>query len=84
MIQRRETDPAAAGRKGPRRSETISLKLPADLAAALDRLAERDHPGATRADALVAAFRDWATARGLLAGADEGLRPDELNASNDG
>jgi hypothetical protein len=36
-----------------------------------------------RAAAIVAAFRDWAAARGLVASTDEGLRPDELNASND-
>ncbi|KAB2955736.1 MAG: hypothetical protein F9K19_10545 [Rhizobiaceae bacterium] len=60
------------------------MELPRELSSALDRFIERDHPEMDRSEAIVAAFRDWATARGLVANADEGLRPDELNASNDG
>lgn len=84
MTEKRETAPAPRAGETLRHREVLSIELPADLSAALDRLVERDHPGKTRGEALVAAFRDFATARGLVAGADEGLRPDELNASNDG
>jgi hypothetical protein len=84
MDQRPDPDPAAGRSAEHRPAETLAIELPAALAAALDRLVERDHPELTRAEAMVAAFRDFASAHGLVATTDEGLRPDELNASNDG
>lgn len=84
MNQRRNPDPAASRPAGRRPNEILAIELSAGLSSALDRLVERDHPDLTRAEALVAAFRDFASAHGLVPTADEGLRPDELNASNDG
>ncbi len=84
MIQRHDPDRTAGGSPAAQQSGTITLALPPELSAALDRFIERDHPEMARAEAIVAAFRDWATARGLVASVDQGLRPDELNASNDG
>lgn len=43
-------------------------------------------PDTSRPEALRIAFRDWAIANGYLRHdtANEALRPDQLNASNDG
>ncbi len=83
MIQRHDPDRTASGSPAAQQYETVILELPPELSTALDRLIERDSPEMHRAAAIVAAFRDWAAARGLVASTDEGLRPDELNASND-
>ncbi|HHZ10785.1 MAG TPA: hypothetical protein GX405_18610 [Rhizobiales bacterium] len=83
MIQRLDPKRIAGGTPATRQSETLTVYLPPELSAALDRLIDRDYPGMGRSEAIVAVFRDWATARGLVAGSDEGLRPEELNASND-
>lgn len=84
MDQRDNPDPATGRPVARRSTETLAVDLPAELSAALDRFVERDHPDLTRAEALAAAFRDFASAHGLGATADEGMKPDELNASNDG
>jgi len=60
----------------------ISVRLEDDLLSALDRYA-KEQGELTRPQALRAAFRDWATAHGYVASADEGRRPEDLNASND-
>lgn len=61
----------------------VGARLEPDLLSALDRYA-REHGEMTRPQALRAALRDWATAHGYLPSADEGTRPEDLNASNDG
>lgn len=63
---------------------SLTITLNADLAAALESFIEREHPELTPEEALRLAFRDWATARGLVPTMDAGLRPEQLNASNDG
>ena len=76
-----------AGMKEPSmHTEPLSLNitLSPDLAAALESFIEREHPDLTPEEALRLAFRDWATARGLVPSMDAGLRPEQLNASNDG
>lgn len=62
---------------------TIELKE-AELVA-LDRYIRDRMPGATRERALSDILAAWAAAQPATAhpAADEGLRPDELNASND-
>jgi hypothetical protein len=62
----------------------VCAAMSPDLIAALDRYIAGEQPTMTRPEALRAAFRDWATGRGLVESADEGLKPGELNASNDG
>jgi hypothetical protein len=84
MRQKHDIDQVAGNFPAAPQSEIITLELSPDLAAALDRFIERDRPEMSRAEAMAAAFREWATARGLVASADDGLRPEELNASNDG
>lgn len=60
----------------------VAVHLPPDLLAALDRYA-REHEDMTRPQALRSAFREWAVAHGYAPSADEGTRPEDLNASND-
>jgi hypothetical protein len=45
---------------------TISLQLPPDLLAAVDRFIEEDSPAVTRNDAMLAALRAWAVGNGLM------------------
>ncbi|CAH1648063.1 conserved hypothetical protein [Hyphomicrobiales bacterium] len=52
--------------------------------AALDRYIEQRAPAYSRAELIAQIVAEWAKAQGAGHGAaDEGLRPDELNASND-
>jgi len=84
MRQKHDIDQAIGNPQTDLQPEELTLELSPDLAAALDRFIEREHAVMTRSEAMAAAFREWATARGLVASADDGLRPEELNASNDG
>lgn len=68
------------------KQETLSVTLPANIIAALDRYVSTQDQGISREDALISALRDWAMQNGLLQSGmngDEGLRPDQLNATND-
>ena len=63
----------------------IMVRLPADLARAVDRLIEEHDGRETRAQAIVSALREWAHARGYLdEPREEGIRPEDLSAENDG
>ena len=84
MRQKHDIDQTIGNSPAVPQSEVLTLDLPADLAVALDRFIDREHPEMARSEALVTAFREWATSRGLVATTDDGLRPEELNASNDG
>ncbi|MBN7763636.1 hypothetical protein JYP52_21075 [Nitratireductor aquibiodomus] len=73
-------------KQGNDKQETLSVTLPANIIAALDRYVSTQDQGITREDALISALRDWAMQNGLLQSGmngDEGLRPDQLNATND-
>ncbi len=79
MKQKNETQP-------PVTLESLSNALPADVVAALDRFSAMEGAGMTREQALVTALRTWALSRGLLHienDGSEGLRPEQLNATND-
>lgn len=67
---------------------TVTIALEADEAAALDRYRRDLGPSASRSDALSAILREWMSQS--RAGpvdssdpVDEGMRPSELNSSND-
>ncbi|WP_292896164.1 MULTISPECIES: hypothetical protein [unclassified Nitratireductor] len=65
---------------------TLSRALPNDIVAALDRFSAMEGAGMTREQALLTALRTWALSKGLLKtqeGGREGLRPEQLNATND-
>lgn len=49
------------------RQDEVVVRLAPELMEALDRFIEEDRRGTTRADALSAAFRDWAEDKGYLA-----------------
>jgi len=67
------------------KEDGILVRLPADLARAVDRLIEEHGGRETRAQAIVWALREWAHARGYLdEPGEEGIRPEDLNAGNDG
>ncbi|TCR66523.1 hypothetical protein [Bosea sp. BK604] len=64
----------------------ISLHLSADELAAVDRHLRESQSRQSREEALAGIIRRWAVDKGLLPeqGDEDGLEPDELNASNDG
>lgn len=64
----------------------VGVRMPPDLLSALDRFVTEEKPSMSRPEALRLAFREWAIGRGFYPEqpADEGKRPSELNAGNDG
>ena len=76
-------------RRGPKptgKGTLVGVRLQPNLLIALDRFIADTKPDTSRPEALRIAFRDWAIANGYLRhdAADEALRPDQLNANNDG
>lgn len=63
--------------------ERITVTLDAALLAALDHFITTKAPGLTRQEALRKAFAHWAAERGYLPAGQAGIRPEDLNASND-
>ncbi len=61
----------------------LSITLEAELVLALDRFIAEVGVELSRPEALRSAFRNWAVAHGYLHPGDEGIRPEDLNASND-
>lgn len=60
----------------------ITVRLPGDLLRALDRFIDVH---GDRPQAVVSALREWAHAKGYLSEpGDEGIRPEDLSAANDG
>lgn len=55
--------------------------LPADLAGALSAFAARSEINPQ--EALERILREWLTRNGYLAHGDDGIHPEDLNASND-
>ena len=65
--------------------DSLVLRLPAALAAALDRYREEHAIGDGREQAVLAVLREWALDRGYMSEAgEEGIRPEDLTAANDG
>jgi len=61
---------------------TISVRLPPDLLAALDKFAERDDVE-TRSEAARLILKLWLEDNQMLETGQKGTRPEDLNASND-
>jgi len=61
---------------------TISVQLPPDLLAALDKFAERDDVE-TRSEAARLILKLWLEDNQMLETGQKGTRPEDLNASND-
>lgn len=61
----------------------VTLSLDERTLAALDRHAEFQRHGRSRADVIAEILAAWAAGGERSAPPDEGLRPEELNASND-
>jgi hypothetical protein len=81
---RKDVRPMNIG-SGLDKDNEVTVRLPADLARALDRFIEGRDGRETRAHAAVAALREWAHERGYLSEpGDEGLRPEDLSSANDG
>ncbi|MBB3929385.1 Arc/MetJ-type ribon-helix-helix transcriptional regulator [Kaistia hirudinis] len=64
----------------------VGVRMPPDLLAALDRFIGEDGRALSRPEALRTAFREWATARGMVRHGplDEGRRLEDLTSDNDG
>lgn len=63
---------------------TITVAFGNEELAALDRYVAQRAPSYTREELVAQILAEWAKAQSVApASADEGLRPDELNASND-
>lgn len=67
--------------------DAVTIVLDEDEQAALDRYRRDLGTSASRADALAAILREWMsrsrTTSGDAPSVDEGMRPSELNSSND-
>ncbi|WP_338531467.1 hypothetical protein [Nitratireductor thuwali] len=77
----RKRGPRATGKGTP-----VLVRLQPDLLRALDMFIDRSGGRMSRPEALRLAFREWAESLGYLPHelhAEEGKRPEELNASND-
>jgi metal-responsive CopG/Arc/MetJ family transcriptional regulator len=65
--------------------DRIVVRLPGDLLRALDRFIEEREGREDRPQAVISALREWAHARGYLdEPGEEGIRPEDLSAANDG
>ncbi|UZF93546.1 hypothetical protein [Bosea sp. NBC_00550] len=60
---------------------TVAVALGDETLAALDRYIEKQAPGRSRADLVAEIVTKWAARQ--AGPPDEGMRPEELNASND-
>jgi hypothetical protein len=61
----------------------VTLSVDERTLAALDRHIEMRRQGRSRAEVVAEILKAWAASPERAASPDEGLRPDELNASND-
>lgn len=61
----------------------VTLSVDERTLAALDRHIEIHRQGRSRADVIMEILAAWAASPEHAAEPDEGLRPEELNASND-
>jgi len=61
----------------------VSVQLNAEMLAAVDRLVDH-HSIETRPEAIRLILKRWLTENQMLRLNEEGKRPEELNASNDG
>jgi hypothetical protein len=63
---------------------TVTVALGDGEIVALDRYIDQHRPGRSRADAVAEIIALWAASQGNRnAERDEGMRPEDLNASND-
>lgn len=74
------------GRPATGQGTPIGVRLQPELLIALDRYIAREMPGASRAEAIRYALRQCLVSHGITTGPieDQGLKPEELNAENDG
>lgn len=63
--------------------QTVSVQLDAQMLAAVDRLVDH-HNIETRPEAIRLILRRWLTENQMMGPDEEGTRPEDLNASNDG
>ena len=61
----------------------LTLSVDAHVLVVLDRYIAIHRPGCSRADIVAEVLAGWAADPARAAAPDEGLHPDELNASND-
>jgi hypothetical protein len=68
----------------PSDASTLTIMLTPELSAALDRAIADAGVEQSRELIVVQVLREWAAAKGYAQSTEEGLRPDQLNAANDG
>lgn len=61
----------------------VGVRIEPELLSALDKLVDQQG-GITRPEAIRLILKDWLTGNQLLPADQEGTRPEDLNASNDG
>lgn len=65
--------------------DEITIRLSGELLRAVDRFIEENEETETRPQAVLSALREWALAEGYLNElGEEGIRPEDLSAANDG
>lgn len=78
-----------SGKRGPKptgKGTPVLVRLQPEMLDALDAFVSDHDASLSRPEALRRAFSDWAIAHGYLrpsGSVDEGMRPEDLNASND-
>lgn len=63
---------------------TLTITLTPELSAAIDRSVTESATNQSRELVVTQALHEWAASKGYLSDSDEGLKPDQLNAANDG
>ncbi len=61
-----------------------TFRAPPELAAAVERAARSEGDNPSRSEMIRRIVTGWLRERGHLRDGDDGLRPDQLNAENDG
>ncbi len=73
------------GRPATGTDPMLSFRSPPDITAAIDAAAAKAEGGPSRSEMIRRIVTDWLSERGFLTGAagEEGVRPEDLNSSND-
>jgi hypothetical protein len=81
---RQGANPKRRGRPATGRGQTIGVRMLPGLLGPLDRYIADRGAGSSRPETIRAIVEDWLIGHGYLGAGEKSLRPEELNAENDG